>query len=236
MDDGGDGNLYYSQRKDSTWTKIKKPWQRDQYNILGISRLITPDGKPCILPATDQEVQENLISGFQKKMTTDTGSILWIVVLLLTHPIMRILRFLTHQPIHWHSSSIGHLGMGGYDVFRSIKRMESGPNLSGLPYSFNNTLDNTFFILNNNSTGYITSLYNEQDKSRNIYSISAEDNTDKTISANGTVSLQDGMPVDPVQMTIQLFDQKTGILLKNISVVDSASFKYVMKQVSLRSW
>jgi len=37
------------------------------------------------------------------------------------------------------------------------------------------------------------------------------------------------MPVDPVQMRIQLFDQKTGSLLKNISVNDSASFRYEMK-------
>jgi hypothetical protein len=117
---------------------------------------------------------------------------------------------------------VGHLGMGGYDVFRSVKRDGTWTEPIGLPYSFNNTLDNTFFIRSNSTTGYITSLFNEKAKSRNIYSISEEENADKTISANGLVSLQDGMAVDPVQMRIQLFDQKTGSLLKNISVNDSA--------------
>ena len=45
MDDGGDGNLYYSQRKDSIWTKIKsvgKPINTIYWQSHGF---ITPDGK-----------------------------------------------------------------------------------------------------------------------------------------------------------------------------------------------
>ena len=49
MDDGGDGNLYYSQRKDSTWTKIKsvgKPINTIYWQSHGF---ITPDGKNNVL-------------------------------------------------------------------------------------------------------------------------------------------------------------------------------------------
>jgi tetratricopeptide (TPR) repeat protein len=45
MDDGGDGNLYYSQRKDTTWTKIKsvgRPVNSIYWESFGF---ITPDGK-----------------------------------------------------------------------------------------------------------------------------------------------------------------------------------------------
>ena len=229
MDDGGDGNLYYSQRKDSTWTKIKSLGKEINTIYWESHGFITPDGKTLYFASNrpggagelDIWVSERDENGSWKH-PLNCGT-------TINTPYNENTPFFDPSSNTLTFSSIGHLGMGGYDVFRSIKRNGIWTQPIGLPYSFNNTLDNTFFILNNNSTGYITSLYNEQDKSRNIYSISAEDNTDKTISANGTVSLRDGMPVDPVQMTIQLFDQKTGTLLKNISVVDSASFKYVMK-------
>jgi outer membrane protein OmpA-like peptidoglycan-associated protein/tetratricopeptide (TPR) repeat protein len=229
MDDGGDGNLYYSQRKDSTWTKIKSLGREINTIYWESHGFITPDGKTLYFASNRPGGAGELDIWVSEK--DDNGS--WKHPLncgpTINTPYNENTPFFDPLSNTLTFSSIGHLGMGGYDVFRSIKRNGTWTEPLGLPYSFNNTLDNTFFILDNNSTGYITSLYNEKDKSRNIYSISAEDNTDKTISANGTVSLQDGMPVDPVQMTIQLFDQKTGILLKNISVVDSASFKYVMK-------
>ena len=44
MDDGGDGNLYYSTRKDSVWSKIKtvgKPISTIYWQAYGF---ITPDG------------------------------------------------------------------------------------------------------------------------------------------------------------------------------------------------
>jgi outer membrane protein OmpA-like peptidoglycan-associated protein len=229
MDDGGDGNLYYSQRKDNTWTKIKSLGREINTIYWESHGFITPDGKTLYFASNRPGGAGELDIWVSEK--DDNGS--WKHPLncgtTINTPYNENTPFFDPSSNTLTFSSIGHLGMGGYDVFRSIKRNGIWTEPLGLPYSFNNTLDNTFFILDNNSTGYITSLYNEKDKSRNIYSISAEDNIDKTISANGTVSLRDGMPVDPVQMNIQLFDQKTGILLKNISVVDSASFNYMMK-------
>ena len=66
MDDGGDGNLYYSTRQDTTWTKIKsigRPvntiyWESDGF--------ITPDGNTCTLLLTDQAEKVDLTSGLQK--------------------------------------------------------------------------------------------------------------------------------------------------------------------------
>jgi outer membrane protein OmpA-like peptidoglycan-associated protein/tetratricopeptide (TPR) repeat protein len=229
MDDGGNGNLYYSQRKDSTWTKIKSLGNEINTIYWESHGFITPDGKTLYFASNRPGGAGELDIWVSEK--ADDGS--WKRPLncgtTINTPYNENTPFFDSSSNTLTFSSIGHLGMGGYDVFRSIKKNGIWTEPIGLPYSFNNTLDNTFFILSNNSTGYITSLFNEKDKSRNIYSISAEDNADKIISANGTVSLQDGMPFDPVQMQIQLFDQKTGSLLKNISVVDSGSFKYEMK-------
>jgi len=119
--------------------------------------------------------------------------------------------------------------MGGYDVFRSINRNGFWTNPVGMPYAFNNTTENTFFILNNNALGFITSLFNEKNNSRNIYSIVAEDPADKITLAQGTISLQDGMTVDPKQTRIQLSDLKKGTQIKNISLIDTTSFKFEVK-------
>jgi outer membrane protein OmpA-like peptidoglycan-associated protein/tetratricopeptide (TPR) repeat protein len=229
MDDGGNGNLYYSQRKDSTWTKIKSLGREINTIYWEADGFITPDGKTLYFASNrpggagelDIWVSEKADDGSWKRPVNCGNTI--------NTPYNENTPFFDPSSSTLTYSSVGHTGMGGYDVFRSIKRNGKWTDPIGLPYAFNNTLDNIFFIPGNNSSGYITSLYNEKDKSRNIYSISAEDNADKIISANGTVSLQDGMPVDPVQMHIQLFDQKTGTLLKNISVTDSGSFKYEMK-------
>jgi outer membrane protein OmpA-like peptidoglycan-associated protein len=229
MDDSGDGNLYYSLRKDTTWTKIKSLGKEINTIYWESHGFITPDGKTLYFASNrpggsgelDIWVSEKADDGSWKRPVNCGNTI--------NTPYNENTPFFDPSSNTLTFSSVGHLGMGGYDVFRSTKRNGTWTKPIGLPYAFNNSLDNTFFILNNNSEGYITSLFNEKEKSRNIYTISAEDNPDKIISANGTVSLQDGMPVDPVQMHIQLFDQKTGILLKNISVIDSGSFKYEMK-------
>jgi outer membrane protein OmpA-like peptidoglycan-associated protein len=98
-----------------------------------------------------------------------------------------------------------------------------------MPYAFNNTAENTFFILNNNAPGFIASLYDYNTKSRNIYSIVAEDPADKITLVQGTISLQDGMEVDPKQTRIQLSALKKGILIKNISLIDTTTFKFEIK-------
>ena len=229
MDEGGDGNLFYSQRKDSTWSKIRSLGKEINSIYWEAHGFITPDGKTLYFASNrpggygelDIWVSEKDNDGSWKR-PLNCGPV-------INTPYNDNTPFFDPSSNTLTFSSVGHLGMGGYDVFRSIKRNGTWTEPIGLPYSFNNTQDNTFFIRSNSTTGYITSLFNEKANSRNIYSISAEENADRTISANGLVSLQDGMPVDPVQMHIQLFDQKTGSLLKNISVNDSASFRYEMK-------
>jgi outer membrane protein OmpA-like peptidoglycan-associated protein/tetratricopeptide (TPR) repeat protein len=229
MNDGDNGNLYFSQRKDSTWTKIKSLGKEINTVYYESHGFITPDGKTLYFTSNrpggagelDIWVSEKDANGSWKHPVNCGNTI--------NTPYNENTPFFDPASNTLIFSSVGHIGMGGYDIFRSVKRNGTWTKPIGLPYAFNNTLDNTFFILNNNSEGFITSLYNEKGNSRNIFSISAEDNADKIISANGRVSLKDGMPVDPVQMHIQLFDQKTGTLLKNISVIDSGSFKYGMK-------
>jgi hypothetical protein len=101
-------------------------------------------------------------------------------------------------------SSVGHIGMGGYDVFRSVLANGSWSSPIGIPYEFNTTSDNTFFIMSN-TTGYITSLLNESGV-RNIYAIKNADSENDIITVEGNIKLQDGMDIDPELLIVELFE------------------------------
>ncbi len=229
MDDGGDGNLYYSQRKDTIWTKIKsfgKPINTIYWEAHGF---ITPDGKSMYIASNRPGGEGELDIWVSKK--TEEGS--WDPPVNCGNVINTL--YDENTPFYDPTtnallfSSVGHISMGGYDVFRSVYRNGSWTNPIGMPFAFNTSMENTFFILNNNGPGFITSLYDEKNNSRNIYSIVAEDPASKITIASATISLQDGMTIDPKQIKIQLTDLKKGTLIKNIPLSDTSSFKFEIK-------
>ncbi|TAL58895.1 MAG: hypothetical protein EPN88_17920, partial [Bacteroidetes bacterium] len=229
IDDGGDGNLYYSQRKDSTWTRIKNLGKNVNTIYWESHGFITSDGKTLYFTSNrpggagelDIWISEKDKDGSWKR-PVNCGNV-------INTPFNETTPFFDPSSNSLLFSSEGHSSMGGYDVFRSIKRNGAWTKPLGLPFTFNNTTENTFFTPDDSNHGFLTSLYNEKTGTRNIYSLVSADSADKPLRAEGTVTLQDGMPVNPSQTHIQLFDQKTGSLLKNISVTDSGSFNLVMK-------
>ena len=229
MDDGGDGNLYYSQRKDSVWTKIKsvgKPINTIYWQSHGF---ITPDGKGMYFSSNKPGGEGELDIWYSEK--TPSGK--WGEPVncgnVINTPYNEDTPFFDPATGALLFSSEGHISMGGYDIFRSVKKNGSWTNPIGMPYSFNTSLENTFFILNNNKPGFITSLYDDKTKTRNIYALVAEDPADKITLAKGTITLQDGMAVDPKQVHISLVDSKHPTTPKDISLFDSSSFKVDLK-------
>lgn len=229
LDDGYDGNLYYSKRTDSTWTKIKsigKPVNSIYWESNGF---ITPDGtslyfssnRPGGMGEMDIWVSEKDPDGKWGE-PVNCGDI-------INTPFNEDTPFFDDSENALIFSSEGHISMGSYDIFRAVKRYESWTNPIGMPFAFNNTSSNTFFILNNNAPGFITSLYNEKTNSRNIYSLVALDPADKVTIANGTINLGDGLLPDPKLISIQLSDLKKGTKLKNIELTDSNSFRAELK-------
>ena len=229
MDDGGDGNLYYSQRKGATWSKAKNIGKSINTIYWEAHGTITPDGKTLYFSSNRPGGEGELDIWFAER--TDDGS--W------GHPVN--CGYIINTPYNENTpffdpssntllfSSVGHMSMGGYDVFRSIKRNDGWTKPTGIPYSFNSTGDNLFFIQNNNTSGFVTSLFNEKTHSRNIYTSVAVDPADKIILAQGTVSLQDGMSVDPEQTEIILSENEKGTSLKTIRLIDTISFKFEIK-------
>lgn len=229
MDDGGDGNLYYSQRRDSTWSKIKsvgKPintiyWQSHGY--------ITPDGQEMYFSSNKPGGQGELDIWYSRKNPNGTWGEPVNCGNVINTPYNEDTPFFDPETNALLFSSLGHISMGGYDVFRSIKRNGAWTNPTGMPFSFNNTDENTFFILNNNAPGFITSIFNLKNYERNIYSVVAQDPADKITTAKGTISLRDGMAVDPKQTSLQLIDLKKENNPVFIELRDTNSFNADVK-------
>ena len=229
MDDGGDGNLYYSQRKDSTWTKIKsvgKPINSIYWQSHGF---ITPDGNTMYYSSNKPGGEGELDIWYSEKNAAGKWGEPVNCGNVINTPYNEDTPFFDQKTGALLFSSVGHTSMGGYDVFRSVKRNGTWTTPVGMPYSFNNTMNNNFFILNNNKPGFISSFYDEKTKSRNIYAVVAENPADKITLAKGTITLEDGMAVDPKQMHIWLVDSKKENASENISLSDSVSFEFEVK-------
>lgn len=234
MNDGGDGNLYYSQRKGSIWTKVKSLGRSINSIYWESHGFITPDGETLYFASNRPEgageldiwVSEKDGKGAWKKPVNCGRTI--------NTPYNENTPFYDTTTNTLLFSSEGHVTMGGYDMFRSINKNGSWSRPIGLPFTLNNTSDNSFFIMNCIDSGFVASLYNEEAGARNIYTLETEEKVDKVIEAHGTISLQDGMAVDPKQTRIELSDQRTGALIKNISLTDTSSFKFQVKPGDFR--
>jgi outer membrane protein OmpA-like peptidoglycan-associated protein/tetratricopeptide (TPR) repeat protein len=226
MDDGGDGNLYYSTRHDTTWTKIKsigRPvntiyWESDGF--------ITPDGSTLYFASNRPGGEGGFDIWSSKKLRNGIWSEPVNCGNVINTPYDEGTPFFDVKTGTLLFSSNGFISIGGSDIFRSANRNGVWSNPTGLPYAFNTVDDNVFFIINNNTPGFVTSFYNKNNNARNIYSVVALDPADKITTAIGSVSLQDGMSIDPKQIKIVLSDLKKGTKLKEIDMIDTSSFKF----------
>jgi outer membrane protein OmpA-like peptidoglycan-associated protein/tetratricopeptide (TPR) repeat protein len=226
LEEGGNGNLYYSQRKDSAWTKIKsfpKPVNSIYWQSFGF---ITPDGKSIYLSSNRPGGYGELDIWYSEK--NDAGK--WTEPVncgdIINTPYNEDTPFFDQDNGTLLFSSIGHISMGGYDVFRAQKKNGTWSKPVGLPYSLNNTIGNSFFIQNNQKNSYITSLYDEKSHSRNIYTLTTEVPSDKVLTVKGDIELQDGITVDPKQTAIILVDSKK---TRKIDLLDSAEYSFDIK-------
>ncbi len=230
INDGNDGNLYFSERQGKTWTKIRnfgKPVNTIYWESHGF---ITPD-------ATKLYLSSNRPGGFGKLdiwVSEKTASGTWGEPVNLGDVINTAqdedAPFFDPDNNALLFSSVGHMSMGKYDLFRStINRFGNWDRPVGMPFAFNTTDDNIFFHLNNNAPGFITSLYDEKTGTRNIYAIVGVDPADEITVTEGVVKLGDGMNITPSQAQMILKELKKGTVLQTIPVNNDGSFKFDLK-------
>jgi outer membrane protein OmpA-like peptidoglycan-associated protein len=229
MDDGADGNLYFSYRTDTAWTRIKSPGKNINSIYWESHGFITPDGKTLYFSSNRPYGEGEL--DIWSSTRNDDGTWNKPVNLgnIINTPYNEDTPFFDPESNALIFSSEGHISMGGYDVFRSVMKYDRWTNPVAMPFAFNTTSNNTFFVLNNNAPGFVASMYNESDASRNIYAIVARDPADEITLLEGLISLGDGLKPDPEKVTVNLTDIKKAKTPSSLQVDTEDKFKADIK-------
>jgi outer membrane protein OmpA-like peptidoglycan-associated protein len=229
MDDGGDGNLYYSERRGSAWSRIKSVGKYVNSIYWEAHGFITPDGKTIYFSSNRPGGEGDLDIWTSQRLADGSWERPVNLGNTVNTPYDENTPFYDTENKALLFSSIGHISMGAYDVFRSIDRGGVWTQPVGMPYAFNNVQENTNFILNNNAPGFVASRFDDQTNLRNIYAIVAVDPADELTKASGTIKLEDGMEVDPKISLITLKNLKTEEIIQNITVNPDGTFNFDIK-------
>lgn len=226
MDDGADGNLYSSQRDGDKWSKIRKLGKNVNTKYWEAHGFITPDGKHLFFSSNKPEGFGELDIWLSEKEANGNWGPASNPGNIINTPYNDNTPFYDPDNKNLIFSSVGHSGMGGYDIFISTLKEGKWTEPIGLPYPVNNTSENSFIIYNNPATGYITSLVDEKSKLRNIYRILLTDLPSDKILAGGSVNLQDGMNVVAQMAEIRVAARDSAQSWKKIEVSNSGLFKF----------
>jgi outer membrane protein OmpA-like peptidoglycan-associated protein/tetratricopeptide (TPR) repeat protein len=229
MDDGADGNLFMSHRKGSDWTKMKKLNKNVNTKYWEAHGFISPDGKQLYFSSNRPEGFGEL--DIWVSQWGEDGN--WGTALNLGNTINT--PYNDNTPFFVPASgtllfsSVGHSGMGGYDLFSSTLKNGKWTKPLGMPYPVNTTSDNTTFINDPQGKGFITSMVEDKTRIRNIYRIVVSGLPSEKIVANGSVGLQDGMNIVPGLAEIILADADNSKAWEKIEINDSGSYKFDTK-------
>ena len=229
MDDGADGNLYYSTRRDTTWSKIKSVGRYVNSIYWEAHGFVTPDGKTMYFSSNRPGGEGELDIWSSQRLADGSWERPVNLGNVINTPYDETTPYFDVANNALLFSSIGHISMGAYDVFRSINRGGTWTQPVGMPYAFNTVQENTNFILNNNLPGFVASRFDDKTNQRNIYAIVAIDPADEITRASGSIKLEDGMAVDPDVSLITVKNLKTGEIIQNIPISQDGSFNFDVK-------
>jgi outer membrane protein OmpA-like peptidoglycan-associated protein len=229
IDDGDDGNLYSSERTDTVWSKIKNVGRFVNSIYWESHGFITPDGNTMYFASNRPGGEGELDIWISRKAADGSWDRPVNCGDVINTPYDEDTPFYDTENDALLYSSVGHISMGGFDVFRSTFRNGGWTQPVGMPFAFNDVSENTNFILNNNAPGFVASRFDNKTKSRNIYAIVAIDPADEITLADGSITLEDGMNVNPEQAQVIVTNIKTGTVMQDIPVSDSGSFRFDIK-------
>lgn len=172
IDINGDGNLFYSVTKKDEWTKIKSFGKAVNTIYWEAHGFITPDGNTLYFASNREGGQGDLDIWVSKKGKDGSWQTANNCGRRINTAYDEDTPYFDTKTNTLIFSSMGHKGMGNYDIFSSTMVRSNWSEPTTLPYPINNTLANTFFIPYDASTKFVTSLYDEENQKRNIYSLS----------------------------------------------------------------
>ena len=169
MESQVDGNLYYSELKNNRWSRIKSLGKNINTRYWESSGFITPDGRTLYFSSNREGGLGDLdiwVSNVDAKGKWGVPRNLGPTI---NSPYNEDSPYFDTDNNALLFSSLGRTGMGDYDIYVSYLEQGRWSPPTALPYAFNTTVADIFYIPLKDTLGYISSIYNEEAEQRNIY-------------------------------------------------------------------
>jgi hypothetical protein len=208
--DNFDGNIYSSELLNGSWTPVKKLNSNINTKFYESHASISPDNNTLYFTSN----REGGKGGLDIYISTRDASGDWGPAVnagdIINTPYNEDDPFITLNDSILYFSSEGHDGMGGYDIFRSLKQGNSWGNPVNLGFPLNSTDDDRFFQpWNNDENGYYSMVTGN--KKKEIYYITLTSaRLNKVYEIKGKYGLKDTVSEFGENNSIYLIDRISG--------------------------
>lgn len=224
-DDMKDGNIYSSVYKDGKWSPIKKLGRNINTKFFESHACISPDGRKLYL-TSNREDGNDLDIYVSEKEGSDWG-VPKMLPKEINTPFNEDTPFITISDTILFFASEGHNSMGGYDIFRSIKRGDSWSKPENMGYPINSPGDDRFYSPFNNGENAYYSISTDYKKKEIFYLAFSGPALDKIFTISGTVKMADTLTLPDASNRIYLVNLNTGDTIKRAYPKD-VSGEYTM--------
>ncbi len=208
--DNYDGVIYSSTYKNGTWTPVSKLNKNINSKYYESHAALSADGKKLYFTSNRDEGLGNLdIYVSEKDGSGEWGPAVNLGAEINT-PYNEDTPFITENDSILYFCSEGHNSMGGYDIFKSLKKGSSWETPSNIGYPINSSDDDKFFQPWNNERNAFYTLTTDYKKREIFYLTLSGPGTDKFSEITGKLSLADTVMSFDKNFKIHLLDPETG--------------------------
>ncbi len=223
--DNFDGNIYYAENINGTWTPIKKLNRNINTKFYESHAAISPDGRKLYFTSN----REGGIGGLDIYVSQKDTLNDWGPAKNLGNKINTVFNedtpFITLNDSLLYFSSEGHSGMGGYDIFRSRSEGSAWEDPENLGFPVNSTDDDRFFQPFNNDENGFYSMNTAYKKKEIFYITLSKPEINRVFEMTGNYSLKDTVVTYDETSLIFLIDKNSNDTL-DTGYPDTQTGKY----------
>lgn len=208
-DDMKDGNIYSSTYKDGKWSPVKRLNRNINTKFFESHASISADGKKLFFTSNREDGNDLDIYVSEKDASGDWG-VPRMLPKEINSPYNEDTPFITISDTILYFASEGHASMGGYDIFRSIRRGEKWSTPENMGYPINTPDDDRFFSPINNGRNAYYSFATDYKKKEIFYLGFGVPAVDHNFLISGTITLSDLLQVSDTTAKISLVNPKSG--------------------------